>query len=744
MWIKLKQFYKEKYTHRRAILVFFLFLLFLLVAIFNSLGFLLEKGVVKMARESGYSDFDMSVSQIDPWVTTIRNLHGLNDISIEEITARYDPGLLVLRKINSLSISGLSANFDLEHTPDRSVSENTLYQKVIEILKENLKNPPINFIRIRNSEFSIPDHNISSFIELAKMDLFDDQIFFSLEEATVNELKPFLKVFLTKEGEDHFLSSKISLGDASVLFDEFFKYQGVKKMIPDGFRINGGDIGVDIFSRLSPSSLEDVFLELNASEMNFSYFDYNISLPKVMTFLEVDGVEKWNSNSYFNFAYKNDIVAKGAKFTAKTNNEGFDLGGGIAELITSERFYDFNVTGLRLPSLFLDPAKPLQVPINEVKNFSFDEIHYEGNFFRLYEGSFALTFFNEHTLHMSVPTLNANLLQFGVSFDEFSYNGTLDLKEFPAIPFPQTISGRSLNLGDELELTNLALSFRAKDMSHYMIDVLALTAHENRVEFNPANMYLEVSSDNPQKLTVGFNNSSLFLPDLNLSLLGLSGKISLNSVTPLETNGTQSITFDKLQVGEYEFEDGNFSFELKSDGMFKIKDSSAIIFDGVIGLFESEFNLFGDEVNLVAKIEDMDGQKVVDLFKKIDADINGSFSGRIPISKKDGKWNFEDGFMELATDLSTTLRYDIKGLLTKGIEIGTDEYRRMQLAEKALKNLSLDFFRISFLVDKESRKIRGSIIGESIMEDGREILLDYRPNTVAGLDEIIQYLNSKN
>jgi hypothetical protein len=68
----------------------------------------------------------------------------------------------------------------------------------------------------------------------------------------------------------------------------------------------------------------------------------------------------------------------------------------------------------------------------------------------------------------------------------------------------------------------------------------------------------------------------------------------------------------------------------------------------------------------------------------------------------------------------------------------------MQLAEKALKNLSLDFFRISFMVDKESRKIRASIIGESIMEDGREIFLDYRPNTVAGLDEIIQYLNSKN
>jgi hypothetical protein len=744
VWIKLKLFCKEKYTFRRAILVFFLFLLLLLVAIFNSLGFLVEWGVVRMAKASGYEDFDLKVTQVDPWVTTIENLHGLNDISIEEIKARYDPGLLALRKINSLSISGLSTNMDFENDQDKQEADKTLLQEVKEILNEVLENPPINFIRLRNSDISIPEHNITSYIELAKIDLFENQIFINLEEMAINELTPFLKIFLTMEGDDHFLSSKINLGDASILFDEFSKHRGIKKMIPNGFEINGGHIGVDVFSRLSPSSFEDVFLELNASEIDFSYFDYNISLPKLMVFLELDDPGKWKSNSYFNFVYEKDILATGVKVTTQNENEGFSIGGEIAELITSEEFYDLNFTGLRFPSLFFDPVKPLQVPINKVKKFSFDEIHYEGDFFRLYEGSLALTFFNEHTLHISVPVLNANLLQFGVSFDQFSYNGTLDLKEFPAISFPQTISGHSLNLADELELSNLALSFRAADMSHFMIDMLALTAHENRVELNPANMHLEFPSDNPQKLTVEFNKASLFLPDIDLSLLGLSGKISLNSVNPLETNGTQSITFDKLQFGEYEFVDGNFSFELKSDGMFIIKDSNAIIYDGVLGLFESEFNLFGDEVNLVVKIKDMDGQKVVDLFRKIDANINGNFSGRIPISKNDGKWNFEEGFMELEIDLGSNLSYDAKGLLTEGIEAGTTEYRRMQLAEKALKNLSLDFFRISFMVDEESRKIRGSIIGESIMEDGREIFLDYRPNTVAGLDEIIQYLNSKN
>ena len=68
-------------------------------------------------RHQGTKTLILTVSQIDPWVTTVKNLHGLNDISIEEIKARYDPGLLVLRKINSLSISGLSTNLDFEQRP---------------------------------------------------------------------------------------------------------------------------------------------------------------------------------------------------------------------------------------------------------------------------------------------------------------------------------------------------------------------------------------------------------------------------------------------------------------------------------------------------------------------------------------------------------------------------------------------------------------------------------------------------
>ena len=160
----------------------------------------------------------------------------------------------------------------------------------------------------------------------------------------------------------------------------------------------------------------------------------------------------------------------------------------------------------------------------------------------------------------------------------------------------------------------------------------------------------------------------------------------------------------------------------------------------MLGLYESSFGM-SDDLTLITKIEEMDGQKIIDLFDELDAEIKGNFSGKIPISKKNGKWNLEEGYIELDTDENRTLRYNAKGLLTKDLAVGTEEYKRMKMAEDALSNLNLQFLKISIVVEGESRKIKGSIIGESILDDGTKILLDYRPNTVAGLDELIEYIN---
>ena len=47
-----------------------------------------------------------------------------------------------------------------------------------------------------------------------------------------------------------------------------------------------------------------------------------------------------------------------------------------------------------------------------------------------------------------------------------------------------------------------------------------------------------------------------------------------------------------------------------------------------------------EEIEIITFIDDMNGQSIIDLFDGLDAEINGNFSGKIPLSRKNGKWNF--------------------------------------------------------------------------------------------------------
>ena len=105
--------------------------------------------------------------------------------------------------------------------------------------------------------------------------------------------------------------------------------------------------------------------------------------------------------------------------------------------------------------------------------------------FRVYDGAIDFTFLSSNKFRVSVPTLSANLIDLGISFNEFSYNGLIDLDDLPSILSPQTISGLELNIADQDKLTNLALTFRAVDESNLLIDMLTVSYNNTKIEFLP-------------------------------------------------------------------------------------------------------------------------------------------------------------------------------------------------------------------------------------------------------------------
>lgn len=735
----LKSFIAARYTFKSALLIFVLFLLVSLIIVYSTLGFILEWSVGRMAKGQGILNFKMDVVQVDPWVTKIKNLKGLNEVTIDEIEARYDPATLAIGKINSLSVSGVSAKVELESQNEEDNKSNISHEQVYELLNKFLIDSPVEYFRLRDSVLKFHEHKLDTQINLMKIDFFENQILLDLD-LVINNLNSFLKLSVSREGDDNFLSSHFRIGDAVAIFNEGLENKFLKDFIPQDFSVSDGNVEFDTYSRITQDGLNDVFFELNATDLEFSFLDNNFSIPKLITFFDWEDLSDWKSNTYLNFTYQNDLIANGVRVLAYPEDNKIVIGGEVSELIASQNYNDLYIQGMRVPELPFNSTDTFQFPLYEAKRFSFDEFHYGDNFFRIYNGAVDLTFISQDKFKVSVPTLSANLLNLGISFNEFSYNGIIDLNNFPAIESPQTISGLELNLADQDKLTNLALTFRTKDTNHIFIDLLNFAYNGTNFNFEPANFVLKYPKEQPDLMSIELNKATFSLPELDILFTGIKGTISLKSLSPFETNGTQMLTFDECKFRDFTLSDGNFSFEIKSDGSFVIKDSDSRLHGGILGLYESSFGM-SDDLTLITKIEEMDGQKIIDLFDELDAEIKGNFSGKIPISKKNGKWNLEEGYIELDTDENRTLRYNAKGLLTKDLAVGTEEYKRMKMAEDALSNLNLQFLKISIVVEGESRKIKGSIIGESILDDGTKILLDYRPNTVAGLDELIEYIN---
>ena len=735
-----KLFFWRKNKAVRIFLAFLVVLFFITLIIYNSLNQILEWSVEKLAQSKGFSAFEMRVEKVDPWELKINNLKEINGVSVNEIEARYDPAMLTLGKINSLSVSGLSADISLEDSNKKQTDGNFTYKKTYELLNNILTESPLNYFRLRDSSIEVKKEKIRALIKFAQLDFFKNQILLSID-GFVNNIKSFLKASISREGEQSFISSIIQFDDLSIIFNEALSHKKLSKFIPKKLEIKSGNLGIDSFARIGAKRLEDIFFELNATNLDFRYFDNNFSVPKLISFFDWDGGDEWSCNTYFNFEFQNLIQAKGFRIFSSPNEDHLLFGGEVSELITGKKYHNVYVQGLRFPTLNLRQSDFMKIPVNESKRFVFDKLHYEDSFFRVYDGAIDFTFLSSNKFRVSVPTLSANLIDLGISFNEFSYNGFIDLDDLPSILSPQTISGLELNIADQDKLTNLALTFRAIDESNLLIDMLTVSYNNTKIEFLPANIDLRIPKENPQSLSFEFNGTSLSLPDLNINFSGINGSISLNSVTPFETNGTQIIFFDECIYKEYVIKDGNFSFQITADGVLKIEDSYSKFLNGTLGLKESSMSINDEEIEIITFIDDMNGQSIIDLFDGLDAEINGNFSGKIPLSRKNGKWNFEEGFIEMDAGQNRTLKYDANGLLTKDYKAGTQEYNRMKMAEDALKNLSLDFLRISFNVLGESRKITGSVIGDSILADGKKVVLDYRPNTIAGLDEIIRYLN---
>ncbi|MEN8734832.1 MAG: intermembrane phospholipid transport protein YdbH family protein [Lentimonas sp.] len=175
-----------------------------------------------------------------------------------------------------------------------------------------------------------------------------------------------------------------------------------------------------------------------------------------------------------------------------------------------------------------------------------------------------------------------------------------------------------------------------------------------------------------------------------------------------------------------------------------------------VGIRNFNLNALGGTIHAVdftLKIEDRSSDPVLlslnqiqleELAKVVpqfDGELKGSVSGELIIQSKPSGFQINRGGLELDSEKGAYLSYSMNGLLTQGLQPGTDAYLQYQLAERALEDLSLQRFHIDFFPNSdETKPILLNFSGESA-QGGTIVPIDYNLNiNTNDSAEIIQLL----
>jgi len=740
----------KKITLRNKIVSCLLCLIFLLFVTWFALPNLVEWELRSQSEDFGFSGFEVEVEQVDPWLSRFSGLRMEKEeslsLGIDHADIFYSPGSLAEGKIDAISLTGLS----LELSGDSSLlsspeSKETETESIEATLAPFLEQPSLTHLRVRDSVLSLTENGVRYPVEfLLQGDFYPELIRLVFDGSFLGCL--FESQFNLEQNESGtFATARMKIPDMAKLQAPLEKVSSAEGFAPDGFSLLGGELELSAFGKVKENSLTDLFLELNASDLALDLFGHEANASKIFCFLAPESMDmtNWQAKAYAN-AYMRDWCGLfGAELGLRAKGEQFELNGRLNKVWTQGDLPKVEVSNFRLPSfeftlqeLIAGGSSLPASMIGQKKEFFYDKISYEDDLMFLNEGSVSILFPEEGTrVLLTIPPSDATFEEIG--FVDFSYSGLLDWEEFPRISHPQVVSGERIMFGFESAVENLAFTFRVESLERILMDALSFEASGFTFDLNPAKLLIELPEGSPETPRFVFRGSTLRIPMQDIVIEGIEGVVAIESFEPLSTKGTQTISFDRISIGDLEIADGNFSFRVNPDETIVIEIARGRMWGGEIGLRKSAFQLYRDGFMINTRIVGVDGQKVADLLAVQDVRIDGNFSGDITFSNEEGQWDFSNGLVMLDSSAGAWLSSKSNGALLKGLKKGSSEYERMKMTEEAMRDLKLESMRILFKALDGKREIVISILGKS--DSGRRIIsLDNNVNFIAGLPEIIR------
>jgi len=198
------------------------------------------------------------------------------------------------------------------------------------------------------------------------------------------------------------------------------------------------------------------------------------------------------------------------------------------------------------------------------------------------------------------------------------------------------------------------------------------------------------------------HEGSLSMPDQNLSLSGIQGRLSFNDLLAPASVPGQTVIIDRIQAGDFTATDASVRFTLEP-GRSLLLENMQLNWAGGRVTAESvripspdrsmALTLYCDRIQLNRLLAQAGG---------FDAQGKGSLNGRIPVIIKNGEISFDNAFLFSTPGQGGRIVIQNPEKLKAGIPLDAPGFSQVDLASEALKDFEYAWAKLTFDTEGET------------------------------------------
>lgn len=213
------------------------------------------------------------------------------------------------------------------------------------------------------------------------------------------------------------------------------------------------------------------------------------------------------------------------------------------------------------------------------------------------------------------------------------------------------------------------------------------------------------------RLTTAVTSGRVRLPEKKIAVTGIKAGLTIPDLRVVKSDPDQKMMFQQATLGDIQVSDGEIDFQLESPRTVFIEKSGfkwcrgSVYAEGMRITPDSDayrLTLYSDRLNLADLLRQIGA---------IDAEGNGTVSGRIPISYQDGGISINNGFLYSAPGEGGIIYLRKAEILTAGVPKNSPQYAQIDLAREALKNYQYDWARVGMSSEDDNLHIKLSFDG---------------------------------